>query len=262
MIKLIACDMDGTLLSSDKKMPRNINKVIDYLQQQNILFTVASGRQYDSLKNSFPDYYEKIAFISDNGGFIHLDGQCYEVDSVDHVDFDEVVNSLKGIEASIVFSGKKQAFVISDYYDAHRGIIDEFFRDNVLVTNTNFSERIAKIAILDKTGELPVHDIFKNLLHKYIIVKSEERWFDIMSIGHSKGKAIKILQELKNISFHETMVFGDMINDYEMMQSAYYSYAMGNAIKEIKEVSRYTTDTNDNQGVIVALEKYFNTKFD
>jgi hydroxymethylpyrimidine pyrophosphatase-like HAD family hydrolase len=82
-----------------------------------------------------------------------------------------------------------------------------------------------------------------------------------MKIGVNKGFAIKKIQKLKNITYDETMVFGDMMNDYEMMQAGYYSYAMGNAVPEIKQVSRFITDTNDGLGVLKALQKHFNVKF-
>lgn len=261
MIKLVACDMDGTLLTTNKQLPGNISKVIDYFHQQGILFVIASGRQYDALKEMFIHDYKKLVFICDNGGFLHMDDQYYANGNLDQDDFDEIVDKLEAFEVSIIFSGLKQAYVISHNYEEHKEIIDHFYPKHIHVDNVNFNDKVGKIAIMDKTGELPVFDIFDNFLYKYTITKSEERWFDIMKISVNKGKVIKKIQKLKKITYDETMVFGDMMNDYDMMQSGYYSYAMGNAVPEIKQVSRYVTDTNDNQGVIKALQIYFNTRF-
>lgn len=261
MVKLIACDMDGTLLTTDKQLPGSIREVIGHFHKLGILFVIASGRQYDALRKMFIHDCDKLAFICDNGGFLHIDNQYYANGNLDQEDFDEIISRLKDFDVSILFSGSKQAYAIGRNYFEHKEIIAHFYPNHIHVDKADFSDKIGKIAIMDKTGELPVFDIFDKFLCKYTITKSEERWFDIMKIGVNKGKAIKKIQELKNITYEETMVFGDMMNDYDMMQSGYYSYAMGNAVPEIKRISRYITDTNDNQGVIKALEKHFNTRF-
>lgn len=261
MIKLIACDMDGTLLTSDKQLPESIGKVIDYLYQNQILFVIASGRQYDALKETFSQDNDKLVYISDNGGFIHVNDQFYANGSLDDDDFYDIANLLGYYDVSIIFSGSKQAYVVSRNYTQHKEIIDQFYPNHISSDNIRFNDKIGKIAIMDKTGKLPIFDILSKFLHKYTITKSEERWFDIMKNGVNKGKAVRMLQEIKEINYDETMVFGDMMNDYEMMQAGYYSYAMGNAVPEIKQVSRYITDTNDGQGVIKALQKHFNVKF-
>lgn len=261
MIKLIACDMDGTLLTSGKQLPESISKVIDYLHQNQILFVVASGRQYDALKEMFSGDNDKLVYISDNGGFIHIDDRFYANGSLDNDDFHDIVNLLMDYDVSIIFSGSKQAYVISRNYALHKEIIDHFYPNHITSDNIRFEDKIGKISIMDKTGNLPVSDILGKFLHKYTITKSEERWFDVMNNGVNKGKAVRMLQELKGINYDETMVFGDMMNDYEMMQAGYYSYAMGNAVPEIKQISRYITDTNDAQGVIKALQKHFNVIF-
>ena len=66
--------------------------------------------------------------------------------------------------------------------------------------------------------------------------------------------AIKALQEKMGIDFNETMVFGDYLNDLEMMEAAYHSYAMENAHDDLKKVSRFIGKTNDDNGVLEAIK--------
>ena len=70
MIKLIACDMDGTLLTSDKRLPPDLFDVLARLRRQGVAFAVASGRQYGSLRRDFEALVPHMIFICENGALI------------------------------------------------------------------------------------------------------------------------------------------------------------------------------------------------
>ena len=72
---------------------------------------------------------------------------------------------------------------------------------------------------------------------------------DISDKNANKGEALKKVQELLGVTKEETMVFGDYHNDIEMIQEANFSFAMGNAHKDIKALAKFSTATNDNNGV-------------
>lgn len=79
---------------------------------------------------------------------------------------------------------------------------------------------------------------------------------DISSFGTNKGIAIKKVQDMFDIKYDETMVFGDHLNDIEMMKSAYYSYAMKNGHEDVKEVANFETKyTNEECGVIKTIKE-------
>lgn len=96
--------------------------------------------------------------------------------------------------------------------------------------------------------------VLKELSGEYQISTSSPIWLDIMPRGTNKGYAIKFLQEKFKVLPEETMVFGDYLNDLEMMHVAEYSYAMDNAHSTIKAVARYSTLSNDDEGVVFAIE--------
>ena len=77
---------------------------------------------------------------------------------------------------------------------------------------------------------------------------------DCMAPGVNKGVAVKLLQESLGISPKETMVFGDQLNDMEMLSQAYYSYAVGNARPEVRAAARFQTDINVRDGVLKVLK--------
>ena len=70
----------------------------------------------------------------------------------------------------------------------------------------------------------------------------------------SKGAALRQIQESLGIGPEETMAFGDQLNDLEMLERAYYSYAVGNARPEVKAAARFQADTNVAQGVLKVLQ--------
>ncbi|MDU4936806.1 MAG: HAD hydrolase family protein, partial [Peptostreptococcaceae bacterium] len=81
-------------------------------------------------------------------------------------------------------------------------------------------------------------------------------WVDFMNLDINKGNAIKKLQEIYEITYDECMAFGDYLNDYEMMQECKHSYAMANAHPKLKEICNYEAKSNDEDGVVDALNNY------
>ena len=67
---------------------------------------------------------------------------------------------------------------------------------------------------------------------------------------------MRLIQKKYNISYDETMAFGDYLNDYEMMQTCYYSYAMENAHEDLKAICNFNAPSNDEFGVITTIEHF------
>lgn len=75
MIKLIATDIDGTLVNDEKELPPDFMEVISMLEKKDIHFAIASGRSYTALENQFGDIADRISFICDNGAYIVENGK-------------------------------------------------------------------------------------------------------------------------------------------------------------------------------------------
>ena len=119
-------------------------------------------------------------------------------------------------------------------------------------------DKICKLAVFDaKNAEENAYELLKKYNGELLVCLSGHNWVDLMNIGVNKGEAIKIIQENYNISFDETMAFGDYLNDFEMMQNCKYSYAMENAHPKLKEICNYRAKSNDEDGVVDAIKKHF-----
>ena len=86
------------------------------------------------------------------------------------------------------------------------------------------------------------------------VVISGAAWIDLMPSGVNKGRAVKVLQESLNISPKETMVFGDQFNDVEMLEQAYYSFAVSDAREEVCRKARFLADKSTEKGVLKVLK--------
>ncbi len=162
-------------------------------------------------------------------------------------------------ESYIVLCGKKSAYIESNderlitevekYYEEYK-IVDDL---------TKVEDDILKVTICDFVGsEINSDTYFKSYKDKLQVSVSGQIWLDITDKGVNKGLAINKLQELLNIKHEETMVFGDYLNDLEMMGSAYHSYAMENAHDDLKKVARFTAKKNTENGVVEKIREVLN----
>lgn len=257
-IKLVAADMDGTLLNARHELSPDFYPVFDKMKSKGLLFAAASGRQYFNLLDRFETIKDDVIFIAENGSYVVYKGadvlvQAMEKDMVK----DLLLQARKIPGAYTILCGKKMAYVeniaplfmenVEMYYKRYQVVEDLTKVDD---------DQFLKIAICDLAGsEANSYPFFKKHQDRLQVKISGSIWLDISDKLANKGRAINFLQEQYNISTDETMVFGDYLNDLEMMQQASFSYAMENAHPDIKKAARFITKSNEEHGVTTVLEQ-------
>jgi len=265
MLKLVAVDMDGTLLNDAKKMPKKTFEIVDRLHAKGITFAVASGRDHLSLQHLYDEIKDDIVFIAGNGSIIIDKGKVIFAEVMDLDDIHEIVEVVNKIpDIKITLCGLKSAYMFEEnniLSDMSLELVESHFPTYTVIKNlaelpTN--EEIILIAIFDPNykSKENIYDNLKHFEDRCHLAISGSEWLDIMNIGINKGVGIKKLQEKLDATPEETMVFGDELNDYEMMQQAYYSYAMENAVPKIKEIANFAAPSNEEEGVIRILENF------
>lgn len=256
MIKLIISDLDGTLLDSHGRLPKDFDSVMEELRKRKILFVPASGRQYYTLKDMFKKYEEDFIFLAENGSYVVYKEKELYSHILDANLVEEVLQELQKLKEDnihAVLCGKKGAYIDSrdaafikevekyyakcDYVDSFAAIDDEF----------------VKIALCDAVHQDAENRVYKRLTSvddRLQLVLSGKAWVDLMPHHANKGVAVRKLLEMLHITPDECIVFGDYLNDVEMMKCAYYSYAMENAHEGVKGAARFTTLSNDEDGVL------------
>lgn len=258
MIRLIASDMDGTLLDDKGLLNEEFFIIHEKLEERDIKFVVASGRQYDQLYNCFEPISDKIAYISENGALITYKGKEIFSNVMERNHWNELIDDvLKFEDVFIVLCGKGSAYLNTTNELFLEEAIKYYFNYEIVDRFDEVEDDIFKISIYDYKG---LDNNFRNTLQMkwrdiLEIVSSTPYWLDIYNKGVNKGKALNLLQSKFNIKKMETMIFGDYYNDLEMLQEGYYSYAMKNAPQEIKEVANFIAKSNSENGVLEIIKE-------
>ena len=261
-IKLIAADMDGTLLDSQKRLPEGLFPLIHALWARGVRFAPASGRQYYTLYGQFGEIADELVFISENGAMV-CDGQqvlsfaamqpelvCRAV---------EIVRTLPGVHAVV---STRDGGVYEDEDDPAflRNMAHYCVRRTCVPDLLEFvrHEPVCKIAVFcEGIAEQVLPQAFEPLAQTTQIVLSGADWVDLMRPDVNKGLAIGALRSRMGITADECMAFGDYLNDRELLRSVGASYAMANAHPALKAEAKYICPSNDEDGVCRTIRQVF-----
>ncbi|MEC6797429.1 Cof-type HAD-IIB family hydrolase [Photobacterium sp. S4TG1] len=257
-IQFIATDMDGTLLNDMNELPHDFLSVFNALDEKNILFAAASGRQYFTLLKMFESIKDRILFIAENGTLVMYQGKELYSATIPKNETDIIINTVRAVENShIVLCGKKSAYTETKDKQAQQEIMKYchhiMFVDDLL----DVDDEVIKISVLNFNGtEEHVYPCVAPLFAStHQVVVSGKTWLDFMDKQASKGQAIKAMRDQFGFTFENSMSFGDFFNDVEMLNETYFSYAMGNAHPEIKKLARFIAPSNNQQGVITVIKQ-------
>jgi len=258
-VKLVVSDMDGTLLNSNHEVSPQFFELFKKLQKKNILFCAASGRQHNSIVERLKDIKDDIYVIAENGGIAKKGEEVLLSNFLKPEKVIKLIPILRKIEGSNMVLCCDGAAYIESKDERFINLFQEYYHSFYQVDDLmHIAETVPvfKIAVYHfDSSEHFIYPVVKDLNDEILLKVSGKNWLDISDEKANKGFALKEVQQLLKVSKEETMVFGDYHNDIEMMQEAGLSFAMKNAHKDIKELATYTTESNDNFGVEIILEK-------
>ena len=247
-IKLIISDLDGTLLDKNHQLPSDFWEIEQQLFNKNILFGIASGRQLYNIIEIFDRIKERTLFLAENGTHGFYKGREIFINSMpmkSAIQFIEIGRTIKN--SFPILCGKNSAYIENTDERFIVEVKKYYTRLEVVADLTKVNDVILKVTMCD-FNDVPTNSYlyFKEFSSDFKVAISGEIWLDITSFTANKGVVIKRVQQQLNINYDETMVFGDFLNDYEMMQTAKYSFAMKNAHPDIIKISNYCTDYDNN----------------
>ena len=269
MIKLIAIDMDGTLLNEKKHIDKAEKEAIHEAIEAGIKIVLCTGRP---LYGILPFYEELGLSELDSEGYVILNNGCSIHKTKDWKLIDQVNFTSDDIEYLYKFSESYDInfTLVNDtyYFNIGRKPTDELIKDAGFVfsdiTDISLEEaksgkhKIMKIMFLGDP-EIMANFQEKNediIKSKYSGVLSQSYVYEVFPKDNNKGIGLKKLAEKLGIKQEEVMAIGDGNNDIEMFEYANYSVAMKNATELAKKAAKYETDSNENDGVAKAIRKY------
>lgn len=258
MIKMIATDLDGTLFREDKTFSEDFYDIFDKLKEKEIKFVIATGNQYELVKERFDKIKDDIIYLVENGNKIVYKDQILYTCTLSKEDKEEVLDILlKYDNLMIVFCGNKHSYIHKKFKEKEN-FIRIYLRNYVFIDNySDIDDDIMKYSVAD-FDEQPYKyvDVIKQKLPKHIqAVTTGHTWFDIFYKSVNKGTGMKFLQEYFNIDKSECMAFGDQLNDYELLLSCEESYAMSNGKDELKSIAKHIAKSNEEDGVIEVIRE-------
>ncbi|MFE7231442.1 Cof-type HAD-IIB family hydrolase [Streptomyces sp. NPDC002405] len=260
-IRLIVTDMDGTLLDDAKRLPAGLWPTLAELRRRGVLFSPASGRQYATLAEQFAGHDEGMVFIAENGTYVVRDGVELSSDPMDPAVAARLVGAVRqlvaqGVDVGAVVCGKRSAHVertdeaflaeVRKYYVRHRIVPDAAAVDDDII----------KVALFDfGSAERTTAPALAPFAATHQVVVSGEHWVDVMNRTADKGAALRRLQRDLGITPAQTLVFGDYLNDLEMLDAAEWSFAMANAHPEVIGRARHLAPSNNDNGVLRTIAR-------
>ncbi len=261
MIKLIVTDIDGTLLpEGTHALDPEYFEVIRRLRDKGMQFAAASGRHWKSIDELFAPVREKIFYVADNGAYLGTWNRDLIVHTLPKDTAAAIVREARKIPGVEIAASCADWIYMEDKNGECWKWLEEGYRYDLRFTEdlTGVEEGILKLAL-----DCPVNvdaiaaEFDKKFGDQAKMAVSGEKWLDIIPVGVNKAAAVKELQESLGILPEETMAFGDQLNDMEMLNQAYYSFAVGNAREEVKRAARFQADTNERGGVLKVLQALF-----
>ena len=250
MIKAIATDMDGTFLNSQSTYDQaRFLTVYAELKRRGIAFIVASGNPVYQLQKTFAPVKDEMVYVAENG----------VVGQIAPAAVTGIVAEIAPIKGSrIILSGRHQAYALGKLPAAFRTIAERHYPGVKEVASlAEVVDPIVKI-MLDVPGEL-TQPLMDQINHDYAgeltAVSSGYGNLDLIVAGMDKAAGLKHYLAHHQLEPAELMAFGDGQNDLTMLQLAGESYAMANGIDAVKQAAKYQTRSNDENGVLVVIEK-------
>ena len=272
MYKLLAIDMDGTALNSQKKISPATAKAINDLLETGVNVVVASGRGLIELSDYKEEFRNMHYGILISGGMI-FDFFKDEPISIHPVPFEDC---LKLVELGEQESAMVHLLTIRDSIaksqdienmaDFQMGVYTDMFSricircDDLKKYVIDHKNEIVKVNLYHKTPESRARTVEKMKHSNLRLVFAETTSLEASPADITKAAGLEELCKYLNVDISETVAIGDAPNDMEILQTAGLAVAMGNASDEIKALAYFVTADNDHDGIVVAINKIFSDK--
>ena len=261
MIKLIASDIDGTLVeNSTAVLHPEMFELIKKLKEKGILFCAASGRQYQSIANMFEPVKDDIIFLAENGAHIRYQDKDIYLVEMEREHIEDIVHTIRkenkngdyivSTNDGSIMDTKNQEFIdlIRYGYRNKFRLVEDVLAEDV---------PIIKIAAFQKGSirELGESVLIPAFCDKVQATMAGEEWVDYMEASVDKGNAIRTIQEYFHVTKEEIIAFGDNSNDIGLLMAAGKGFAVETALDEVKAVATDVCPSYDKKGVYQTICK-------
>ena len=251
MYKMILTDLDNTLLQSDKTISEKTLYVLQECRKQGMLLTIATARYWIGAERYIqqlkPDYE-----ITTDGTLIHSNETCVYSCSFDPETTNEIVSEIikQAPQSEITVAIGQTVLWNSKHISESKNLYKAQYCDYKAPINCEANKIVADLP--NEEIAIRIAETIGCKLQSY----RGEKWYGFLPKKAGKTEAIKELVNICHIQPEEFVAFGDDKNDVEMLRLCGKGIAVANAIDEVRDIADEITQTNDEDGVAVWLERY------
>ena len=257
---LAALDLDGTLLNDEHTVTNRSCEALQKLSAQGAVVVLISGRMHRAILPISDQIGLENPIISYNGGMVKhpRTGEVIHHTPIQTADASALVEygDQKGLHLNFCLNDQlfiKEYNQWSELYEKRTGVPATAVGD----LHELDGQEPTKMQILNTPEkiDLLLTECKAEFGERLYVTRTQVEYIEFMNPQVSKGRALQALADQLGISNNLIVAFGDGYNDESMMEIAGFRVAMGNSVDEIKAIADYTTDTNQNDGVALAVER-------
>lgn len=258
LIRLIASDMDGTLLDEHSEVPPETYDLILALREKGVHFAASSGRRFDRLCQLFAPVRDKMDFVAANGAQVYVDGELVDREVFSHLGIRRLAKTVGKFESlHMALFDDEKSFLLDDEDKFVREIDKDLPNAERIWYLPGPDVSILKISIYCEDGHVMdyAYALSRELGDEFLFAPSGTHWIDALQRGVNKATGIEQVMAHHGITRDEVMAFGDSMNDYEIIRFVGTGCAMANGRPALKAVANCVIGYNYDQAVQGEMRK-------
>ena len=239
LIRLIASDMDGTLLDEHSEVPPETYDLILALREKGVHFAASSGRRFDRLCQFFAPVRDKMDFVAANGAQVYVDGELVDREVFSHLGIRRLAKTVGKFESlHMALFDDEKSFLLDDEDKFVREIDKDLPNAERIWYLPEPDVSILKISIYCEDGHVMdyAYALSRELGDEFLFAPSGTHWIDALQRGVNKATGIEQVMAHHGITRDEVMAFGDSMNDYEIIRFVGTGCAMANGRPALKAI--------------------------
>lgn len=256
-VRLVATDMDHSLLLEDGSLPEGLPERVEALASVGVDFAIASGRPLYTIRDFLGDLAPQVTIIGDNGGVIVHRGELLFQANLPVEEYRRMVritNELGGVASVCALD--------ACYFEHNGELYDDFFGQ--FYTRRHYLDDLTALDLpADKfTVYYPGYDshekaapYIERIGGGYSAAVTDKMWLDVAPLGVSKGAAMRRVSETLGIPVEDIAAFGDERNDTDMLETVGFGYLMANAADYMLPYADYIAPSNEERGVLQVIDQ-------
>lgn len=253
MIRMIATDLDRTVLMPKQPLPPELFPLIQDIQSRGIRFVACSGRQYPNMRRLFRPIVDEISYVTTNGAMSLVHDEVVDIHIIPRQDALAICKDIMDAGMNLLVDTKHSVYLFGDNQDYLKLVLYDIRNTSTVMRDLNeLPDDIIKVS-----GYIPVGlyniipPIVKRWEKRYTATPGGPQWFDVTMANKATGLAA--LCSHFNIDPMDVMAFGDSFNDEPMLDFVGHPFIISTAHEQMKK-PRYTVFDNE----ITELKKFLN----